>query len=214
MTKIPYITWYRTIQGEGKYAGRQAVFLRLGFCPVQCNFCDTKYSWKPVRPSELGDDFWKEVERVGLVVITGGEPLYTQIPISFLKSLPEKHIETSLHITDKFYENAISILSEMDFIVISPKQERFEPKIPFSFQLLNFVIESGRNFILKFVVGMKEDLEFVERFEKFVEKDKIYLMPEGEDLENYLKNKQMVMELAEEKGYRFSPRLHIEMGLP
>jgi len=32
-------------QGEGPYAGRKAIFLRLAGCNLRCYWCDTKYAW-------------------------------------------------------------------------------------------------------------------------------------------------------------------------
>mmetsp|Transcript_20357 Transcript_20357/g.35005 ORF Transcript_20357/g.35005 Transcript_20357/m.35005 type:complete len:290 (-) Transcript_20357:113-982(-) len=36
---------FQTVQGEGPFVGRPSVFLRLGFCNLQCIWCDTKFTW-------------------------------------------------------------------------------------------------------------------------------------------------------------------------
>lgn len=73
---------FYTIQGEGPYAGRPAVFLRLGGCNLQCPGCDTEYT-EGARKMGVGD-ICQEVECAHvapdgmgehpLLVITGGEP--------------------------------------------------------------------------------------------------------------------------------------------
>jgi hypothetical protein len=81
---------FYTIQGEGPFAGRACVFLRLGGCNLGgkdvlapgCEFCDTKFhgdqsTW--MTPTDVAS----EINRIGddnglidsLLIITGGEPL-------------------------------------------------------------------------------------------------------------------------------------------
>ena len=70
---------FYSIQGEGKYLGTPAVFVRTQGCSAHCPFCDSKPTWQE---KGLERDFvWieREVNRVGqnkckTVVITGGEP--------------------------------------------------------------------------------------------------------------------------------------------
>lgn len=68
---------FRTLQGEGPYAGWPAVFIRLGGCNLACDFCDTEFeSFAPVALDSLLDQVKKLAGQTHkLVVITGGEPL-------------------------------------------------------------------------------------------------------------------------------------------
>lgn len=79
--QVNSIFW--TIQGEGPFSGRRAVFLRLAGCNLQCPGCDTEYIKRErydiqqvIRKVMLaipqGCEF-EERERP-LLVITGGEP--------------------------------------------------------------------------------------------------------------------------------------------
>ncbi len=66
---------FESIQGEGPFAGRPAIFIRLAGCNLQCPGCDTEYT--PTTPMLMTPA--SLVERVKasgrpLVVITGGEP--------------------------------------------------------------------------------------------------------------------------------------------
>ena len=71
---------FNTIQGEGPFTGRQAVFIRLAGCNLQCPACDTDYTtdrWNSTPFSLL--QMVQEMRREGLVVITGGEPFRQNI---------------------------------------------------------------------------------------------------------------------------------------
>jgi 7-carboxy-7-deazaguanine synthase len=71
-------TIFRTIQGEGPFAGQRAVFIRLAGCNLQCPRCDTDYT--SIRQEISAEDIVHKVRQLdfgapgGLVVITGGEP--------------------------------------------------------------------------------------------------------------------------------------------
>lgn len=69
---------FRTIQGEGPFAGERALFIRLYGCNLQCPGCDTEYTstsrtWLPIDLADhvLFDQDWA---RGALIVFTGGEP--------------------------------------------------------------------------------------------------------------------------------------------
>src|SRR5712664_2318324 len=67
---------YYSIQGESTWVGWSCVFVRLTFCNLRCNYCDTEYAFyegKNRMLSEIQD----VVATFGcrLVEITGGEPL-------------------------------------------------------------------------------------------------------------------------------------------
>ena len=36
---------YHSIQGESTWAGEPCVFVRLTFCDLRCNYCDTEYAF-------------------------------------------------------------------------------------------------------------------------------------------------------------------------
>src|SRR5205814_5794987 len=67
---------YESIQGESTWAGERCVFVRLTFCDLRCNYCDTEYAFYEGKKTTLKEI----VDRVAsfqcpLVEITGGEPL-------------------------------------------------------------------------------------------------------------------------------------------
>jgi 7-carboxy-7-deazaguanine synthase len=67
---------YYSIQGESTWAGEPCVFVRLTFCDLRCNYCDTEYAFYEGTKQTL-----KEIVdavaafQCRLIEITGGEPL-------------------------------------------------------------------------------------------------------------------------------------------
>jgi 7-carboxy-7-deazaguanine synthase len=72
---------FYTIQGEGPYSGRPAVFVRLSGCNLQCPLCDTDYTSerRMVGPVGLVELVNECNVAASLVVITGGEPFRQNI---------------------------------------------------------------------------------------------------------------------------------------
>lgn len=67
---------YASIQGESTWAGLPCVFVRLTGCPLRCVWCDTAYAFTGGSKMTI-DEITQEVagHGVGLVEVTGGEPL-------------------------------------------------------------------------------------------------------------------------------------------
>lgn len=77
---------FYTLQGEGPYTGRPAVFVRLAGCNLQCPGCDTEYT--KGRETLTIQEIIARIERSfvhvngkhrPMVVITGGEPFRQNI---------------------------------------------------------------------------------------------------------------------------------------
>lgn len=80
---LPVNEVFATIQGEGRWAGTPAVFVRLQGCEVGCPWCDTKHTWEldgsqpftQMTTTELVGQIQTAAGAIRHVVITGGEPL-------------------------------------------------------------------------------------------------------------------------------------------
>ena len=89
---------FYTLQGEGPYAGKRCVFVRLAHCNLNCRFCDSFFDdgeWLTYQQLQakildcmvpaLGPMPYYSINRIGLV-ITGGEPTLQANLFGFLES--------------------------------------------------------------------------------------------------------------------------------
>jgi 7-carboxy-7-deazaguanine synthase len=75
---------FYSLQGEGTFAGRPCLFIRLTGCPLRCTYCDTEYAFYEGEMREQ-EDLLEEVRRwlgpprqgpnAPFIELTGGEPL-------------------------------------------------------------------------------------------------------------------------------------------
>lgn len=113
---------FYTLQGEGPYSGRPAVFVRFAKCNLACGFCDTFFDdgdWLSI------DDIDAEIERVleGVkrqkvgIVITGGEPMLQQNIGALCERLRNHHAFVQVETNGTVYQE----LGEYVKLVVSPK---------------------------------------------------------------------------------------------
>jgi len=113
-----------TLQGEGRWTGYRALFVRLPFCNYNCPWCDTDFdAFKKWSQADFEDFCTKESAR--FAVITGGEPLIHKDLHQVLKTLK------SLGFTIACETNGSAPIPEaIDFATVSPKpytQKKHEP---------------------------------------------------------------------------------------
>jgi 7-carboxy-7-deazaguanine synthase len=79
---------YHSIQGESTWAGRPCVFVRLTFCDLRCNYCDTEYAFYEGKKQTLQQVLDTVASfRCALVEITGGEPLLQKNVLPLMAAL-------------------------------------------------------------------------------------------------------------------------------
>lgn len=162
---LPVMEHFCTLQGEGRYTGQAAYFIRLGGCDVGCVWCDVKESWDASKhPLMKIDDMVNHVVASGvrIAVITGGEPLMHDLA-ALTNALQAKGIRTHIETS-----GAHPLSGTWDWICLSPKKF----KAP-----LDEVIQAANE--LKVVIYNKSDFQWAEDFAERVPKDCLrFLQPE------------------------------------
>lgn len=210
---------FYSIQGEGMLVGVPSVFVRTSGCNLRCRWCDTPYtSWRAEGQTMSLDQILDYVQEhsTGYTVVTGGEPMMAPEMVELTRRLKA----VGQHIT---IETAGTIEAPVisDLMSISPKLANSTPEGEWRDRHEGSRIVPGvlraliRNYTyqLKFVVAEERDLEEVEWLVKILESppERVVLMPEGTDSETLKRRGQWVAEACKRLGYRFSPRLHVDL---
>ncbi|MHA8072984.1 7-carboxy-7-deazaguanine synthase QueE [Aquirufa sp. HETE-40SA] len=196
----PVMESFYTLQGEGKYQGQAAYFIRLGGCDVGCHWCDVKESW-PIDAHPVKTVETLVAEALGnpgrLVVITGGEPLMHDLgPLTEALQTAgfRTHIETS--------GVATAITGTWDWICFSPKK----------FKAPNEGILALTN-ELKVVVNHPSDIPWAQEWaEKLPESAELYLQPEWSKQEQM--NPLIVDFVKANPTWRISVQTHKFLQIP
>lgn len=112
---------FYSIQGEGFWTGIPAIFMRFAGCNLDCDFCDTDFSYKFFMDiNEILEEIKKYKSEH--IVLTGGEPS-SQLEINergysdFIRILRDRgyyvQIETN---------GTIKLPNNLDWITVSPKK--------------------------------------------------------------------------------------------
>lgn len=127
MAKYKINEIFYSLQGEGRWAGRPAVFVRFAGCNLRCPFCDTDFN----AYEEMGEiDILEKVQELGgdcrFIVLTGGEPSL-QVDDELVSLLHKwgYYLAMETNGTHK-------VPSEIDWVTCSPKRlfvEKAEPVI-------------------------------------------------------------------------------------
>jgi 7-carboxy-7-deazaguanine synthase len=146
---------YHSIQGESSWAGRPCVFVRLTFCDLRCNYCDTEYAFYEGKKQTL-NEIMEAVEgfHCPLVEITGGEPLLQKHVLLLMSMLCDAGqtvlLETSgAHDISKVDRRVHRIMD-----LKTPGSGEVEKNLWSNIDHL----ESGDE--VKFVIGSREDYEW------------------------------------------------------
>ncbi|MBN2490710.1 MAG: radical SAM protein [Planctomycetes bacterium] len=88
---------YLSIQGESTFAGLPCVLLRTAGCPLRCRWCDTPEALQGGRTMAIDEVVAQAAAfEVGLVEVTGGEPLAQAASLALLERLADRGLTVLL----------------------------------------------------------------------------------------------------------------------
>ncbi|PSP95005.1 radical SAM protein [Halobacteriales archaeon QS_4_62_28] len=230
---LPINELFSSLQGEGRLAGVPSVFVRTSGCNLRCWFCDSYHtSWEPSHAWLSVDDIIAGVQchDADHVVLTGGEPLMHEESAVLLDRLDELGYHTTVETN-----GTIAVDAPIDLASVSPKlasstptadrdpkgegewAERHEQRRLDVDTLATLV--DRYPFQLKFVVTGPKDMPELEsmverlrdRAETTITDADVLLMPEGQTRDQLDEAREVVADLALEHGYRYTPRLHVDL---
>lgn len=212
---------FQSVQGEGRYAGTPSLFIRTSGCNLRCWFCDTPYtSWEPEGIERTLDSLIEEVRAADCahVVITGGEPMLVPqlVPLTEAVAALKRTItiETA---------GTVDLPVTAHLMSISPKLANSTPDDPKwrkrhdNRRHRPAVIRrltTDYDYQLKFVIDAPDDLAAVADYLAgfpHIDPDRVMLMPQARDADTLRTKNEWLAPLAAQRGWRVSPRLHIEL---
>jgi organic radical activating enzyme len=201
---------FHSIQGEGPFAGRSAIFIRLAGCNLQCPKCDTEY---PVRGTHVVGSLVAKVKELEeplkcmpIVVITGGEPFRQNISLLVTK-LHEAGFQIQIETNGTIYPKNFPF--PLCTIVCSPKtkvNKKMQPRID-AFKYVASAGDIGLNGLPLTALGMPI------QGETYTNQKQVYLQPldTGNPFENQ-KNLEAVIESCLQHGHTLCLQLHKIIG--
>jgi 7-carboxy-7-deazaguanine synthase len=218
---------FRSIQGEGKYAGRPSIFLRLGGCNLRCpgfseRGCDSYYAvdkkymneWEKLNIDEVIEKINALKEKNEDLVITGGEPtLYYKEIYPLIESYQDKiTVETNATINIDFekypkYKDVVFAMS----VKLSNSGEEYKKRV--KKEVIKNIAANAKKSFFKFVVNKENlDLQLKEILDitEGIDLD-IYCMPMGECPKELEENAKSVFEFCLKNNFCYSDRIHIRI---
>jgi organic radical activating enzyme len=161
------------------------------------------------------------------LIMTGGEPLlaWQRLYVDLFKH-PRmqdlKNVTFETNTTQHLHDDLFDYLNYNDDLTVtwscSPKlsvsgecsDDAIKPHIASEYSLVDY-----SDIYLKFVVATKDDVDEVDNVVKKYRAEgvecPVYLMPMGGRSEEYNLNVQEIADICMERGWRFTPRLHISL---
>ncbi|MCL4783349.1 MAG: 7-carboxy-7-deazaguanine synthase QueE [Bryobacterales bacterium] len=215
---------FYSLQGEGSLVGVPSVFVRTSGCNLRCVWCDTPYSsWSPEGSEMSVADILAEVRRYSSarhVVVTGGEPMIAPGIVALTEQLSARRYHITMETAGTVFEPV-----QCHLMSISPKlsnstpHHRDEGRWAAQHDRLRIQTEVLKDLCatyphqLKFVVMNSSDLDEITELLDILKSpvDSVILMPEGRDSAALRERSLWLAEVCKERGYRFSPRLHVDL---
>ena len=216
---------FYTLQGEGPYSGKPALFIRLAGCNLACHFCDTQFETQAdkLRPvHEIFAELKKEYSRKerAFVVITGGEPMRQDFSLlaELLYGAGTSLIQVETAGT--LWQPRLRPLLEDGLVtlVCSPKTPKVHPEIALRCNHWKYVVTSGEispvdGLPIRGTQVATKDKDVI-IFRATAAKDEVWVSPcDAYDPEKNRRNVEAAKNSALIFGHRLSLQMHKIVGV-
>lgn len=215
---------FYSIQGEGSLVGVPSVFVRTSGCNLRCVWCDTPYtSWAPEGEDLTVAQIVSEVRKYPAathVVLTGGEPMIAPEIVALSEQLSARRYHITIETAGTVFQQV-----QCHLMSISPKLSNSTPherdggrwaaqhdRLRIQQDVLQDLMATYPH-QFKFVIQNPADLEEAKGLVDTLgaAPANVILMPEGRDTATLRERSLWLAEACKELGYRFSPRLHVDL---
>lgn len=233
--RLPVAETFYSVQGEGRFSGVPAVFLRSSHCNLRCpgwgprdapQGYDTTEVWTKVwrrMSAQQISDYWRDQGWLGPLsspgsahlVLTGGEPLLWQKALlellehlAGLAILPFVEVETNGTLVPTHPLDARVGQYNCSPKLMSAGNRHEKAVLP---EVLNWFASNPRT-VFKFVVQVPADLDEIQRdyvAPLQLNGDRVWLMPEAATRARLIEQSEWVVEACKERGFNFTSRLQL-----
>ncbi|MCH9031493.1 MAG: radical SAM protein [candidate division Zixibacteria bacterium] len=173
---------FHSIQGESTYSGWPCAFIRLSWCNLRCDYCDTVYAYQEGEDMSIAEIMEKiDSYDVKLAEITGGEPLLQSETPALAQRLIESGYKTLIETSGSI---AINTLPDECIRIVDFKTPSCGMSEKNLWKNVDYLTKRDE---VKFVVRTREDFDWaLEQISKreLIEKCAVSVSPVFGELDN------------------------------
>ncbi len=224
MKKARVVAIFRSVQGEGKYAGVPQVFIRFAGCNLACAWCDAPEARDCNASGVLEytpEDLWHAIEDIQpgthSIALTGGEPL---MQADFLKEfLPIVRAHKALVFLETngtLPEELKKVIDDIDIVSMDVKLPSSTELSPFWDEHVKFMrVAWGKDLYIKVVISKTTTMGDIVRTVEMISKGDptmpLFLQPNHFEIDSGVVDKCIEFQdhcLKYLKDVRVLPQLH------
>jgi len=155
MKKLKVNEIYYSIQGESSLSGLPCIFIRLTYCNLRCDYCDSEYAFYEGKDYTVKEILQKIKQyNCNLVEVTGGEPLLQSECIKLLNVLDKNKYDVMLETSGSLPIKDVpeNVKKIIDFKCPSSNMKHKN--------LWEIIDDINKKDEVKFVIGNKNDFKW------------------------------------------------------